>query len=555
MRTLLQNLQDQDPGFIKIVAELWGVDLPDGEIGETREALALLMLDTVTLEEILDTLPSEAQECLGYLSDHGGRVPYADLSRRFGAVRDMGSGKRDREKPWRTPQSPTEVLWYHGLMSRAFIDTSTGPQEYAFIPDDLRAVIPQSGIVEELHLRTPLSEPDVVDGTGYAMIDDAVTLLAAFRNKAASDLPTAFERGRDLHPFLQLPDAVELLIQILHDRGLLGSHPITPDPESVGKFLELDRQQARDKLLLSWKNSTTWNDLGALPGLYSSTDTWPNEPLLSRQSMLDLLQPLDAGKWWRIDDFIQSVKETRPGFQRPAGDFTSWYLQDSEKNFLTDFDQWDTVEGAFLRYMITGPLHWFGTLDLGRNQSQKDAHAFRKTNTWAAVESLPAAEAEPELAEKVSIRADGLILVPVGAVRGVRYQIARFSSWEKLDGVNYEYRVTPEALDNSLTQGLKPDHVRIILERASQAPLPPSMDAALKRWSDFGTEARFERLLIVRFKDRKLVERIQANKTTARFIQERIGSDILVVREANWARFRDAAVRLGILIAPPGDDV
>jgi hypothetical protein len=381
----------------------------------------------------------------------------------------------------------------------------------------------------------------------------AVTLLAAFRIKPAPDLPTASERGRELHPFLQLPNAVELVIEILQDCGLLGSNPITPAPEPVGKFLETTRQEARTKFLLSWKNSTNWNDLNTVPGLYSSTEDWPNDPLLSRQSMLDLLQPLEVGKWWQIDDFIQSVKETQPGFQRPGGDFSSWYLQDSDKNFLTDFEHWDSVEGAYLRHMITGPLHWLGILDLGQDQNKVEVHAFRKTKAWANVNSKPAPEGASELDEKVSIRADGLIIAPIGAAREERYQIARFSSWEKMDGVNYEYRLTPEALDNSLSQGLKPDHVRTILKRSSQAPLPPSIDAALKRWSDFGIEAKFERLLVVRVKDKELIERLHTNKTTARFIEERIGSEIVVVRKANWIRLRDAAARLGILIAPPDD--
>ena len=549
MRTLIQNLQDLDPGYIKIISELWGVDLPDGEIRETRAALAQLMLDPGTLEEVLETLPTEAQGCLDYLTDHNGRVPYADLSRRFGSIREMGSGKRDREKPWRSPQLPTEVLWYHGLIGRAFLDTSTGPQEYAFIPDDLRTIMPQYGYVDDRPPGTPLSDLDVVRGSSYAIIDDAVTLLAAFRIKPAPDLPTASERGRELHPFLQLPNAVELVIEILQDCGLLGSNPITPAPKPVGKFLETTRQEARTMFLLSWKNSTNWNDLSAVPGLYSSTGDWPNDPLLSRQSMLDLFQLLEVGKWWGIDDFIQSVKETQPGFQRPGGDFSSWYLQDSDKNFLTDFEHWDSVEGAYLRHMITGPLQWLGILDLGQDQNKVEVHAFRKAKGIG--KSLPAPEGTSGLDEKVSIRADGLIIVPIGAAREERYQIARFSGWEKMDGVNYEYRLTTEALNNSLSQGLKPDHVRTILKRSSQAPLPPSIDAALKRWSDYGTEARFERLLVVRVKDRELIERLHANKTTARFIQERIGSGIVVVREANWMRLRDAAARLGILIAPP----
>lgn len=551
MRTLIQNLQDLDPGYIKIISELWGVDLPDGEIQETCEALAHLMLDPGMLEEVLEALPTGAQECMDYLTDQDGRVPYIDLSRRFGYIREMGSGKRDRDKPWRSPQSPTEILWYHGLIGRAFIDTSTGPQEYAFIPDDLRIIMPQSVDCDDRPLGTPLSDPDVIRESSYAIIDDAVTLLAAFRNKAAPDRPTASERGRELHPFLQLPDAHELVIELLQDCGLLGGNPITPAPKPVGKFLETTRQEARTMFMLAWKNSTNWNDLSAVPGLYSSTEDWPNDPMLSRRSMLDLLQPLEVGKWWPIDDFIQSVKETQPGFQRPGGDFSSWYLQDSDKNFLTEFEHWDSVEGAYIRHMITGPLHWFGILDLGQDQNKMKVHAFRKTKV--ILESQPALDETSELDEKVSIRADGLIIAPIGAARDERYQIARFSGWEKMDGVNYEYRLTPEALNNSLSQGLKPDHVRIILERSSQAPLPPSIDAALKRWSDFGTEASFERFLVVRVKDKELIEKLQANKATARFIQERISSEIVVVREANWMRLRDAAARLGILIAPPED--
>ena len=319
MRTLVQNLQDLDSGYIKIISELWGVDLSEGEIRDDPEALAHFMLDPRTLEEVLEALPPEAQVCMDYLTDQDGRVPYADLSRRFGSIREMGSGRRDREKPWRSPQSPIEVLWYHGLIGRAFIDTSTGPQEYAFIPDDLRIIMPQSAEVDDRPMGKPLSDPDVIHGSSYAIIDDAVTLLAAFRNKAAPDLPTASERGRELHPFLQLPDAVELVIELLQDCSLLGGNPITPAPEPVGNFLEITRQEARSMLLLSWKNSTNWNDLSAVPGLYSSTEDWPNDPLLSRQSILDFLQPLEVGKWWPIDDFIQSVKETQPGFQRPGG--------------------------------------------------------------------------------------------------------------------------------------------------------------------------------------------------------------------------------------------
>ena len=53
----------------------------------------------------------------------------------------MGAGKRDRERPHLKPASTAEALFYRGLLARAFFDTEKGPQEFAYIPDDLLAII------------------------------------------------------------------------------------------------------------------------------------------------------------------------------------------------------------------------------------------------------------------------------------------------------------------------------------------------------------------------------------------------------------------------------
>ncbi len=53
----------------------------------------------------------------------------------------MGAGKRDREHPHLKPASTSEVLFYRALIARAFFDTDKGPQEFAYIPDDLFELI------------------------------------------------------------------------------------------------------------------------------------------------------------------------------------------------------------------------------------------------------------------------------------------------------------------------------------------------------------------------------------------------------------------------------
>ena len=61
---------------------------------------------------------------------------------------------------------------------------------------------------------------------------------------------------------------------------------------------------------------------------------------------------------------MTAVHQQQPDFQRPAGDYDSWFLRDQQSGeFLRGFEHWDEVDGALLRYLICGPLHWLGGVD------------------------------------------------------------------------------------------------------------------------------------------------------------------------------------------------
>ncbi len=74
-------------------------------------------------------------------------MPLGTFTRRFGDVREVGPGKRDREQPHLHPNSATEILWYRALLAKAFFDTDKGPQEFAYIPDDLFMALDFAGFV------------------------------------------------------------------------------------------------------------------------------------------------------------------------------------------------------------------------------------------------------------------------------------------------------------------------------------------------------------------------------------------------------------------------
>jgi hypothetical protein len=97
MQSLERTLQDHDLGHLRILAELWGLDLPSGSSRQVVEVLKTAMLDPIQVNEIVESLTPPIRQLLDYMLNHNGRVPLSDLVHRFGTLREMGPGRRDRE--------------------------------------------------------------------------------------------------------------------------------------------------------------------------------------------------------------------------------------------------------------------------------------------------------------------------------------------------------------------------------------------------------------------------------------------------------------------------
>lgn len=141
MPDLFDSLLKQDIGHLRIIAEFWGLELDSKNADAAREKLTVSLLDPKLLAELTDTLPPEADSAITYLVNVGGRIPWPTFTRKFGDIREAGAGKRDREKLHLKPASAAEVLYYRGMLARAFFDTEKGPQEFAYIPDDLLSLL------------------------------------------------------------------------------------------------------------------------------------------------------------------------------------------------------------------------------------------------------------------------------------------------------------------------------------------------------------------------------------------------------------------------------
>jgi len=551
MQALLQTLQDHDLGHLRIIAELWGFDPPTGSAMQAAEILAHLMLNPQTVSEIHAGLPPDAAQALDRLLVRGGRLPFADLARRSGLLRRIGPGKRDREKPWRSPASPLEVLWYRGLLATAFADTSTGPKEFAFIPSDLMALLPQPSIQQAAAFFPSVEPPAVQCESGTEAVDDAVTLLAELRRRPCDGHQLPAKRREGLAPFLHNPDSLDLLLVLLIDLGIVVSDPLQPDPSTVRDFLALSRSETRTHLLRAWVNSTTWNDLAHVPSLSTAGKAWPNDPLATRKAVVEFLQDAASSMWFEINPFTLAVRDRQPDFQRPGGDFDSWYLKRSDNGaFLQGFEHWDQIEGALLRFMINGPLHWLGAADLGSPAAQRDASAFRLTPLAAALTDPEFLSDIEDEVPPVEVRPDGHIVVPHQTSPAMRYQISRFSTWLPFDEAGYQFMLSPSSLQLAHDQGLQLRHIQTLLAEASQDKAPPRLLKALARWGEHGREARLDHGVVLRVDDADLLDKLFSRRATSRYLGERLGPTAVVVRPRDMTSLLAAAVRFGLLIDP-----
>jgi hypothetical protein len=558
MPPLAQTLPPNDIGFLRIVASLWGLELASSDAAEAAVELSEGLCDAELLDEVVSTLPQDGRAALLALAAENGRMPWVVFTRRFGDLREMGAGKRDRERPHLHPNSASEILWYRALLAKAFFDTEKGPQEFAFIPDDLLIALDFSGIAtstelenveEELdYMEEPAGdEQEISDSTPEItsapnktdeplgrlaspaekavailandhILDDACTLLAALRLGAA-------------RPETKIP--AKVVLELLSAAKIIVGG--VPQPEPVKNFLEVPRPKALEMLVSAWQDSDTFNELRQITGL-SFEGEWMNEPLVTREFLLNLLEPVPDGQWWSISAFVRDVKTKYPDYQRPAGDYDSWFIKrEADGVFLRGFASWDEVDGALIRYFLQ-VLHWLGLLDLAAPEENGAPTAFRSMQNVAR-------NTEDG---KLNISSQGQISVPRFVPRAARYQIARFCKWDDKKGNEYRYHVTPGSLKRAKEQGLKADHLLGILRKHASGPIPPPFARALQRWEVNGTEARVETLTVLKVSSPEILEELRKSQA-ARFLGEIIGPTTVVVKNGAQSKVLAALAEMGLL--------
>lgn len=547
MPDLLHSLLKQDIGHLRIVAEFWGLELESITVEEAREELSAALLDAELVVELLDALSPQTKSALRALLDEEGRIPWATFARKYGDIREMGAGKRDRERPHLKPASTAETLFYRGLLARAFFDTEKGPQEFAYIPDDLLELL--YNVIEDTEETSspapvkPASLPNVIapsDALGRpaspgerghdvvandSILDDATTLLAALRTGRSLE---------DAGSLITIPEQAPIIQNLLATANLIREG--VPQAEAVKTFLECPRGEALKILQEAWVESASFNELCLMPTILCEGE-WKNNPQETREFLLNLLDAIPEDKWWSLGAFIRDIKQKYADFQRPAADYDSWFIKrKSDGQYLRGFVSWEQVDGALVRFFITDVLHSLGEVDLSTAEGATEPTAFR----------ISTAAHEKEEKGKLTVSSNGRISVPRDVPRVVRYQVSRFCEWEDSKDDAYRYHLSTGSLSKAKEQGLKVEHLLALLARHAEAGIPPSLLKALKRWEVNGTEARVQTQVILKVSKPEVLEEMRKSKA-AKFLGEVLSPTTVVVKSGAIQKVMEALTELGLL--------
>ena len=303
-----------------------------------------------------------------------------------------------------------------------------------------------------------------------------------------------------------------------------------------------------------------WNDLRHVPSVVAEGD-WQNDPVRARRAILDALRELRLGGCYELNAFIAQIKATNPDFQRPDGNYGTWYLRDAQTGqYLSGFESWEQVEARLIRFIVTGPMFWLGALALGADPD--GGVIFRLTRYGAAwlgepgsqvagpakTESLPLPPAEMPHPARLTVSEQFIVNAPLPLPLIDRFRLLRFTepagSQSEL-GKPTQHRITRGSLARARASGVKAETIAAFLRRASGGSLPSRVETALERWDQHGGAVRISRGAVVRVGDASILAALRSDPAVAPLLGDLISAQAVLVGEADLPKLLSALQELG----------
>ena len=560
MNSLHRFLIDYDMAMLRVLARNRGVTLTTNRQAEAADQLAASLSEPLSVRTARARLSPEAHSALEAILAVGGRMRVPHFSRLFGPMRLIGPGRLEREAPWEEPYSPAEELWYAGLIFRAFSEDKGGVGEFIFVPDELWPLLAKPPVERPTFTLEAIPAPARPLDAGGALVDDLFAYLVYLQNHDVRPYADGRLGQRDRSALRRrLYDAGERRFALLqHLAARLGfvqrqGETLGLDASPVKRWLTATPADQLAALQEAWRDDPTWNDLCRVPSLDCDLEApWRNDPVTTRRALLALLARCPLDTWWSLSSFVAKVKELDPDFQRPDGDYTSWYIRSGvTKEYLSGFESWDLVEGALIADLLTGPCHWLGIVACGHEQTDV---ACRLTQSGARFLGMVHDKPEHPPQKPIIVQPDFGVEIPPPVSLYTRFQVERFADplGPSPTGQSQEshiYRLTVGSLARALQRGIRVEQVVAFLQQAGERPVPANVVGQLRLWADRLGQVQLEEVALLRVKNERVLKELSVLPETRSLITNVLSPTSALIRRQDLPRLRKELRALGYL--PP----
>jgi len=551
---------------LKAIAERRGVRLrPNPLKAEVVDALTTELGTPASVARALADLSAEERQALETILAEGGRIPSYKLEREFGGVRKpeiYAYRDESARQPWRHIATPTEGLWYRGLIFRTFDVVGNWRGDVYLVPDNLRPLLPK---VEkkppQFSLEAVPAPSNLLDGGDLRR--DIFALLAYLQRREVEPvrgdrlpkqdvvrLSEELTIRQDLSDVRNEEEAGRLaFVRRLADRaGLVQVLAGRLCPSSkTGDWLKMPRHKQIRELWQSYFQDEQWDELLRLPSLQVDRRIgYFRRPTATRQKIVEHFKQCPLGQWLTIESFVQSIKRLDPDFLRTPQDYNLWYMYDASGRTLQGYKSWDRVEGEFIRSIIRGPLHWLGLVALDDNRIGGVPTTCRLTawGEWLlGFSSHPPAEPAHQ---PIVIQANFEVAVPYEAELLHVFQLERLAELVQRDRMSL-YRLSKDSIRRNLEAGGKIADIIAFLEKASGQPLPQNVAYSLREWGGRYGEIEVRQAALLTVADAVLLQELRANKRVGLQVRDELSPQAVTVDEGEVAGLIERLRKAGYL--------
>ena len=305
----------------------------------------------------------------------------AQFERFYGNIRKLGRAQIEREQPHILGQSIAETLYYRGFIGEGFDKVDDNLIGFIFVPNDLIAALPlhktsyetldddNASAAKETPALGLINEVDDVSRADTAIVDDLTTMLASLQTRPAAVDGEQFapEDAADINTILLQRDESRLwfMLGIAESADLVfarrrqGASQTQRGAKLAGGAARPANRAAGESLA----GEPDYREMWHIPGLYPEDSGWSYDAAAARKAVMQLLADLLPEQGWvSVNDLIEIIKEFEPDFQRPDGDYDSWYIRNDVRRVPFRFRKLGCGRRVSHRVLSAGSnaLAWFG---------------------------------------------------------------------------------------------------------------------------------------------------------------------------------------------------